>query len=250
MPVLKYSIFNKLGFWIAVLIVIIVIFLYKDSYENTENQSDKIVWNFNWDSKGILSKGEAKVRNVKSFVFVRHGHYNRQSGRLTKMGREQAEGAGKYLKQMRMKFKAIYSSSSIRAQETAQIIHQYLPKIPFYDDDLLKEGLPDKPSPTQGNWNFSSEVYEKHIPRFESAFKKYMHRADIGEDRNFYILVAHGNIIRYFLLKVLQLNTRAWMRLMLPHASITLIHINPDGTVTATRIGMAGFLKPDLLTWT
>lgn len=33
---------------------------------------------------------------------------------------------------MKMAFKAIYSSSSIRAQETAQIIHQHLPKLPYF----------------------------------------------------------------------------------------------------------------------
>lgn len=36
---------------------------------------------------------------------------------------------------------------------------------------------------------------------------------------------------------------------MLPHASISLIHINPDGTVTATRIGIAGFMRPEILSW-
>lgn len=77
---------------------------------------------------------------VTRFIFVRHGESTANqdksiAGRidvdLTTKGREQAELVGKQLKSISMRFDAIYSSPSLRAQETAKLILSKLEQTPM-----------------------------------------------------------------------------------------------------------------------
>jgi hypothetical protein len=63
------------------------------------------------------------------------------------------------------------------------------------------------------------------------------------------IIVCHGNVIRYCALRALQLPPEAWLRLILPHGSITTVTITADGDALLTGLGDAGHLPaPDVTT--
>ena len=61
------------------------------------------------------------------------------------------------------------------------------------------------------------------------------------------IFVAHGNVIRWLVLRALQLPTEAWLRIVLPHGSITTIAITPDGDVLLQGLGDTGHIDSDLV---
>ena len=61
------------------------------------------------------------------------------------------------------------------------------------------------------------------------------------------IFVAHGNVIRWLVLRALQLPTEAWLRIVLPHGSITTIAITPDGDVLLQGLGETGHIDSDLV---
>lgn len=43
------------------------------------------------------------------------------------------------------------------------------------------------------------EEFFKDNPRIEGAFRKYIHRADAGQQEDSHeLIVCHGNVIRYF----------------------------------------------------
>jgi hypothetical protein len=68
-------------------------------------------------------------------------------------GMEQAELTGKRLKEMKFKFNKFYSSTMIRAIQTATIIKNSLQTdLDFKMDDLLREGAPIPPEPPVGGW--------------------------------------------------------------------------------------------------
>lgn len=48
--------------------------------------------------------------------------------------------------------------------------------------------------------------------------------------------------------RALQFPSHGWMRFFIAHASISLLHINPDGTVSMTKLGDAGHMPPDVVT--
>ena len=56
------------------------------------------------------------------------------------------------------------------------------------------------------------------------------------------IIVCHGNVIRYCALRALQLPPEAWLRLMVPNASITTVTITADGDALLSGLGDAGHL--------
>lgn len=63
------------------------------------------------------------------------------------------------------------------------------------------------------------------------------------------IYVCHANVIRYFLLRALQLDERAWLRLSVAHASIVWISVDHDGYVSCRLVGDAGHLPVEKLTY-
>ena len=61
----------------------------------------------------------------------------------------------------------------------------------------------------------------------------------------FEIVVAHGNIIRFFFCRALQLPPEAWLRISTFNCSITYIMIYPNGYVSCRMLGDVGHLGYD-----
>lgn len=76
----------------------------------------------------------------------------------------------------------------------------------------------------------------------EAAFRRYFHRASPEQKKDSYeVLVCHANIIRYLLLRALQLPPQAWNSFALPHCGVSIICINPVGEVFLFSFGDVGF---------
>jgi len=98
-----------------------------------------------------------------------------------------------------------------------------------------------------------AKVDEEH-ERIEKAFQKYMHRsttntADNGEKHEFDVIVCHGNVIRYFFCRALQLPPEAWLRLCTFNCSLTYLMILPNGNVSCRMMGDIGHLRYDHTTF-
>ena len=138
-----------------------------------------------------------------------------------------------------------------RAKETAQLIAQQLPDTVVVDepDPLLNEALPSPMIPIRPHIKDAEEEIDAHHDRIEEAFQKYFYRADPikeeDEDENkdeFEIIVCHGNVIRYFFCRALQLPPEAWLRMSIFNCSLTYIMIRPSGVVSARTLGDIGHL--------
>ena len=67
---------------------------------------------------------------------------------------------------------------------------------------------------------------------------------DGSEDTDeFEIVVCHGNVIRYFFCRALQLPPEAWLRMSTFNCSITYLVIRPNGMVSARTMGDIGHLS-------
>lgn len=64
-------------------------------------------------------------------------------------------------------------------------------------------------------------------------------------DRND-LIVAQGNVIRYLVMKALGVDTRAWISLAVAHASLTIIRVGADGTMSVIAVGDIGHIPPNL----
>jgi serine/threonine-protein phosphatase PGAM5 len=145
-------------------------------------------------------------------------------------------------------------------------------------DDNLKEGCPSMSIP----WNWSATQPERlHCDsvRIETAFRRYFYRnlpvlvdktqkdkevdgtgersgegqretstllvppKKTEQEHEFEIIVCHGNVIRYFFMRALQLPPEAWLRLSLYNCSLSYFTIGATGSVSCRMLGDVGHLS-------
>jgi serine/threonine-protein phosphatase PGAM5 len=140
-------------------------------------------------------------------------------------------------------------SDMARAKETAQLIAKELGSSIQVDepDPLLNEALPSPMIPIRPDIEGAEEEIDANHDRIERAFRKYIYRSTNEEDNEdeFEIIVCHGNVIRYFFCRALQLPPEAWLRMSIFNCSLTYLMVRPTGTVSARMLGDIGHLSYD-----
>ncbi|VVC26566.1 Hypothetical protein CINCED_3A020028 [Cinara cedri] len=242
----------------------------QEYYSIFENRETK--WDFNWDRRDPKSLvkpidpnnsklqneynqkiEEKKSRATRHIFLIRHGQYNLkgetdEERQLTELGRRQALYTGERLSVLDYPWTSITQSTMTRAMETCSLIRKHLPAdIPLSSTDLLREGAPVPPDPPSKHWKPDLYFY-RDGSRIEAAFRKFMHRAPPDQKEDSYeIIVCHANVIRYFVMRTLQLTPEAWLRLGLDHASITTFSIYPNGRVALRGYSNSGYMPPDAI---
>ena len=203
---------------------------------------------------------------------------------LTDLGRRQAETTGRKLRELlapaletpgRDSHVRIHVSTLTRAKETADIIAKHLPGHVrrLTPDPNLAEGWPLAhriPFPEGVPQEESRDVHIEGA-RIEAAFRglfyrgkpgqppvpapasalqgRDLHNADTVPRHDYDIIVCHGNVIRYFVLRALQLPPEAWLRLCTFNCSISHLVIWPHGSVSCNSVGDVGHLSLDETTF-
>ena len=209
-------------------------------------------WNSNWDMKASIH-GEDKPSTSRTLILIRHGQYmdsKKDEGRvLTELGRLQARQTGVRVREMNLSISKLVHSTMERAVETARIISKQLPAgIPMETCSLLREGKPYRPEPDI--IHRKEQQYHQDGARIESAFRKYFYRADVEQrESTVEVIVAHSNVIRYFVCRALQLPPDAWLRMGLGNCSLTVITIRPTGQVSLRALGVTGHLPAENVTF-
>ncbi len=157
---------------------------------------------------------------------VRHGQYHTRRGagrygELTALGRRQADRIGKCLVQFPID--SIVHSDLSRAAQTTSRIANFFPEVPVRSSKLLREGVPTPPA----GWDEDPDPQQLEITRqrMDTAFARHF-KATRGRDRH-ELIVAHGNLIRYFVRKALGDSVDKWWRMDIAHCSLTLICVGP-----------------------
>ncbi|VEU42003.1 unnamed protein product [Pseudo-nitzschia multistriata] len=237
----------------------------------------------NASSRAEQNNGNDGTRNKRSrhLILVRHGQYDERSDedkhrKLTPLGRRQAIQTGKRLVEMargsasfedhrfngKCAVKAIHVSDMTRAKETAALIAEQFhgeTALLREPDPMLNEALPAPMVPIRPDIKGAEEEIDENHDRIEAAFRKYFYRDDgegererddpspeeAGESDAFEVIVCHGNVIRYFFCRALQLPPEAWLRLCTFNCSITYLVVRPNGMVSARMMGDIGHLDYD-----
>jgi serine/threonine-protein phosphatase PGAM5 len=87
------------------------------------------------------------------------------------------------------------------------------------------------------------------VENIEKAFRDYFIPSPDDKDRND-IIVCHGNIIRYFVTKVLKVDTMSWLQMSIGNCSLTIIRILPDGSMKLAAYSDMGHIPPNMQTET
>ena len=181
----------------------------------------------------------------------------------------------------------VHVSNLARAKETADIILKHLPservrRLP--PDPNLAEGWPLAHRIPFPDGAPQAEARDVHVEgaRIEAAFRALFYRGKPGQPpppkaadsgaaeesgsgggdgisgslsgkkvprHEYDIVVCHGNVIRYFALRALQLPPEAWLRLCTFNCSLTHIVIWPHGGVSLNSLGDVGHLTMEETTF-
>ena len=197
---------------------------------------------------------------TRTLYLVRHGKhqnlpYNRKAGLtleqvrkldagLTPIGVEQAQVTAQKLSSLPIS--AIHCSTLPRAQETADIIIPKFPGVPVHRSRALWECIPCvTPAVADYLKIFGGDLSLGKI-QAEKAFDKYLRPAR-GDDKH-EIVVSHGNLIRYFVCRILQAPPESWTEMNSHNCGITQVQIQSDGAITLVSYNSAGHLPRRLIT--
>lgn len=169
---------------------------------------------------------------LRTLYLVRHGQYipedphTLQPEVLTRLGRKQAALIGKRLAEV--PFASLHHSTMPRAVETASLIAEYLPPMKRSATPLLCEGLPSVAPHFKAPFRKPRAEVMATRQRMDKAFDRFFRPS--RTDRND-LIVAHGNIIRYFARKALGDAVHRWWQLDILQCSLSIVRITPTRTV-------------------
>ncbi len=191
----------------------------------------------------------------RHIYLVRHGQREPGEGpdsfgpALTPIGRQQASLTAKRL--AALPIDAIHTSSFRRATQTAQIVAGQMPNVPIHPSRVLWECIPALPDyaiewhkehpklgdvslplkmlPWIGLWAEDTDwkQIESGLEQAEQAWEKYFIPAR-GFERH-EIIICHGNILRFFVMRALQAAPEAWVNTDIYNCGISEVVVRGDG---------------------
>lgn len=186
---------------------------------------------------------------------VRHGQADRTTestdklgNGLTPLGRRQARWVARRLSGLPIN--VIHHSTLRRAAETAAIIGEQFPQTPLCPSRLLWESVPGLPITVRQFINYkgvSRGVIKRDQERAARAFAKYF-KPVRGNDRH-EIIVAHGNIIRHFLLPALGMKMTLWTHTDIRNCGLSEVRVLPDGRTMLLALNDTGHIPRQWLTY-
>ena len=201
----------------------------------------------------VLAQQETK--GTRTIYLIRHGDYAPQDDSipdslniLTPLGIAQARLVSTRLKSIIIEFNSLISSTMTRAMQTSQVIINDFPEILFEQSDLIRECTPPTWREDVMAETKSSDM-EECVDNLEQAFQKYFNPSPDEKDRND-IIVCHGNVIRYFVTKVLNVDTMSWLQMSISNCSLTIIRVLPNGNLKLDAFSDYGHIPENMRTFT
>lgn len=194
----------------------------------------------------------APGKGIRTVYFVRHGFYEADSTAdpatgpgLNALGREQAAIVGRYLAGLPVKFNTMTSSLLTRARQTADLMAPAL-HMRVERDSLLSECTPRSVNAAMNSNHDDAEIVACDA-QLEAAWEKYLRPSPDADTHD--VIVAHGNVIRWFVARTVAGDAKRWGTMDIAHCSVTVITVRPDGTARLVMFSDLGDLPVEKQTW-
>ena len=189
----------------------------------------------------------------RTLYLIRHGQYDHDDDRdpdvgkaLVPLGVTQARLLSARLQGMPVHFSALHSSTMTRARETARVIGDDL-DLQMKTSRLLRECTP----PTWRQDIMEKETEEELADckqQIDAAFAEYF--TPVADTERHELIIGHGNVIRSFVSRALQVDPQSWLGMSIGNCSLTIIHVHADGTMKVLAYSDLGHIPPNLQTRT
>ena len=192
---------------------------------------------------------------TRTLYLIRHGQYDHEDKRdpdvgknLVSLGIAQSRLVAARLKSLPVHMTSLLSSTMTRARQTAMIINESFPELELQQSRIIRECTP----PT---WR--EDIMDREDPenmqecedQLEESFSEYFIPSPDSDDRHD-IIVCHGNVIRYFVTKVLKVDTKSWLQMTTGNCGLTIIRIKSNGTMRLVTFNDMAHIPQNLQTET
>jgi len=205
------------------------------------------------DDGFILGTEKMPLGNgIRTLYLIRHGDYDHQDNRdpdvgkaMVPLGIAQARLVAARLLSLPVKMTSLHSSTMTRAKQTAMVINQNFPQLQLLQSKLLRECTPPA-------WRkditdeVAAPILLKCKTKLDEAFTIYFAISPLINQHD--IIVCHGNVIRYFVTKVLKVNHKSWLGMIISNCSITVIRIYSNGDKKLVSFNDVGHIPPNMQT--
>ena len=195
-----------------------------------------------------------KADGVRTVYLIRHGEYDHEDERdpdigraLVPLGVAQARIVGARLRGLPVEITSLHSSTMTRARQTALVIGEEFPDLDLQSSRLIRECTP----PTWRQDIMAEETEADLVActeQLEEAYPLYFAPSPDADRHD--VIVCHGNVIRYFVTRALKVDSMAWLGMSIGNCSLTVITINPDGSMKLLSFSDVGHLPPNLISRT
>jgi serine/threonine-protein phosphatase PGAM5 len=206
-----------------------------------------ILW---WVTAALAANAADRGSFTHTIYLVRHGAYASSANDdspggpgLLPLGIAQSRMIGARLRALPAGIARLTTSTMTRARETAAVIHESLPAVSMQESDLLRECTP----PMHGGKKSDDRTGKEQRAcqeTLDKAFAQYFSPAQNEEQGD--VLVCHGNVIRYFVMKALGVDPKAWIGMSLGHASLTVIQVTSTGAFIVLAVGDVGHIPSNM----
>ncbi len=201
-------------------------------------------------SMAVLPDRDEPVRTI---VLIRHGEYEHDHDcdedvgcGLVALGRQQARLAADRLKAMPITFTSIQASAMTRARQTGEIIAARFPDLELAIHRDIRECTPntrrqdimEDMEPAEG---------EECEANLAAAWKRIFVPADCANEYD--IVVCHGNVIRWFVTQVLEVDPLAWLQMSIANCSLTVVQVRADGSKKLIAFADSGHIPYSMTTY-
>jgi serine/threonine-protein phosphatase PGAM5 len=184
---------------------------------------------------------------------VRNPFPDRLGFGLTALGQQQARLTAERLSGLPVRI--IHHSSLRRAAETARILSERLPGAPLCHSRLLWECIPRLPAWGREFFtNLPPEVLQRGQRQAELAFAKFFYPAPAfrphdGQDPGCEVVVCHGNLLRYFVLRALGAPPELWTNTDTYNCCLSEVTVGDDGRLVMLAHNDIGHIPPKMRTF-
>jgi broad specificity phosphatase PhoE len=195
-----------------------------------------------------LASRAAPATGVHYVYVVRHGAYDRDPSAhddrtyngLNAVGHEQARLVGVRLASLPVHVDHLVSSEFLRAKETADDVGKLLHMTATRDASL------NECHPTSSDGGDKAEAAACDAAR-ATAWSRFFSATPDHDTVD--VVVTHGNVIRWTLLKALGADTKTWPLLDSANGSLTVFAVAPNGDVHVVTYDDVGHLPVEIQTW-